>query len=47
MLVHTPMTTADCYLWTLPMFHANGWTFTWTVTAVGAAHLCLRKIDPV
>jgi fatty-acyl-CoA synthase len=28
------------------MFHANGWTFVWTVTAVGAAHICLRKVDP-
>ena len=28
------------------MFHANGWTFVWTVTAVGATHVCLRKIDP-
>ena len=27
------------------MFHANGWTFTWTVTAVGAAHVCLRKVE--
>ena len=46
-LLHVPMQVADRYLWTLPMFHANGWTFTWTVTAVGAAHICLRKIDPV
>src|SRR2546423_10226342 len=46
-LVHVPMSTADRYLWTLPMFHANGWTFVWTVTAVGAMHVCLRKIDPV
>src|SRR4030095_14772347 len=30
-LVHVHMTPADRYLWTLPMFHANGWTFTWTV----------------
>ena len=36
----------DRYLWTLPMFHANGWTFVWNVTAVGAAHVCLRKVDP-
>ncbi len=28
------------------MFHANGWTFTWTVTAVGGLHVCLRKVDP-
>jgi fatty-acyl-CoA synthase len=46
-LLHLPMTLADRYLWTLPMFHANGWTFTWTVTAVGGAHVCLRKVDPV
>src|SRR6266403_4639659 len=45
-LIHHPMTCADRYLWTLPMFHANGWTFVWTVTAVGAAHVCLPKIDP-
>ncbi len=34
------------YLWTLPMFHCNGWCFTWGVTAVGGTNLCLRKIDP-
>jgi acyl-CoA synthetase (AMP-forming)/AMP-acid ligase II len=45
-LLHHPMTSADRYLWTLPMFHANGWTFVWLVTAVGAAHICLRKVDP-
>ena len=45
-LIHHPMTTADRYLWTLPMFHANGWTFTWIVTAVGGVHVCLRKVDP-
>ena len=44
-LVHLPMTPADRYLWTLPMFHANGWTFVWIVTAAGAAHVCLRKVD--
>ncbi len=46
-LAHWHMTPADNYLWTLPMFHANGWTFTWTVTAVGATHVCLRKVDPL
>jgi len=45
-LIHLPMTPADRYLWTLPMFHANGWTYVWTVTAVGAVHVCLRKVDP-
>lgn len=44
-LVHHPMTCADRYLWTLPMFHANGWTFTWIVTAAGATHVCLRKVE--
>ena len=45
-LLHEHMTCADRYLWTLPMFHANGWTFVWTVTAVGASHICLPKVDP-
>src|ERR1700732_2923836 len=45
-LLHFPMSAADRYLWTLPMFHANGWPFVWTVTAVGSAHICLRKVDP-
>jgi fatty-acyl-CoA synthase len=40
------MHVGDRYLWTLPMFHANGWTFTWIVTAVGGTHVCLPKIDP-
>lgn len=46
-LIHHAMTVADRYLWTLPMFHANGWTFVWTVTAAGATHICLRKVEPV
>jgi fatty-acyl-CoA synthase len=45
-LIHCHMTPSDRYLWTLPMFHANGWTFVWTVTAVGGAHICLRKVQP-
>ena len=45
-LVHEHMACADRYLWTLPMFHANGWTFVWTVTAAGATHVCLPKVDP-
>ena len=44
-LIHQHLTPADRYLWTLPMFHANGWTFVWIVTAVGATHVCLRKVD--
>ena len=39
---HTPRCR---YLWTLPMFHAMGWTFPWAVTAVRGTHYCLRKID--
>ncbi|WP_035486032.1 acyl-CoA synthetase [Geminicoccus roseus] len=34
------------YLWTLPMFHCNGWTYTWAVTAVGGTHVCLRRVEP-
>ncbi len=45
-LVHHPMAPSDGYLWTLPMFHANGWTFVWTVTAIGGTHVCLRKVTP-
>jgi fatty-acyl-CoA synthase len=40
------LTPRSRYLWTLPMFHCSGWTFTWAVTALGATHVCLRKIDP-
>jgi fatty-acyl-CoA synthase len=45
-LLHLHMGVGERYLWTLPMFHANGWTFTWTVTAAGGTHVCLRKVDP-
>ena len=34
------------YLWTLPMFHCSGWTYTWAVTAAGGTHVCLRKVEP-
>lgn len=34
------------YLWTLPMFHASGWCFHWTITAMAGTHVCLRKVDP-
>ncbi|GAB6143147.1 long-chain-fatty-acid--CoA ligase [Desulfocicer niacini] len=34
------------YLWTLPMFHCNGWCFTWGITAMGGTNLCLRKVIP-
>ncbi|HEV7610600.1 MAG TPA: long-chain-fatty-acid--CoA ligase [Steroidobacteraceae bacterium] len=45
-LVHHPMSSSDRYLWTLPMFHANGWTYVWTVTAAGATHVCLKRAEP-
>src|SRR5205814_9145986 len=45
-MLHLPMRMTDRFLWTLPMFHANGWTYTWIVTAAGATHVCLRKVDP-
>jgi fatty-acyl-CoA synthase len=45
-LIHLPLGVGERYLWTLPMFHANGWTYTWTVTAAAGVHVCLRKIDP-
>jgi len=34
------------YLWTLPMFHCNGWTYTWAVTAMAGTHVCLRRVEP-
>lgn len=37
---------APTYLWTLPMFHANGWCFTWAITAAAGTHVCLRKVTP-
>ena len=45
-LLHLHMDVGDRYLWTLPMFHANGWTFTWINTARGMTHVCLRRVDP-
>ena len=36
---------APVYLWTLPMFHANGWCFTWAITAAAGTHVCLRKVS--
>jgi fatty-acyl-CoA synthase len=45
-LLHLPIGVSERYLWTLPMFHANGWTFTWTVTAAAGTHVCLRKVEP-
>ncbi|WP_101674749.1 AMP-binding protein [Alloalcanivorax mobilis] len=39
------MSADTVYLWTLPMFHCNGWGYTWAITAVGGTHVCLRRID--
>jgi fatty-acyl-CoA synthase len=40
------LSARSVYLWTLPMFHCSGWTYTWAVTAVGGTHVCLRRVDP-
>lgn len=45
-VIETRLTPESVYLWTLPMFHCNGWCFTWAVTAVGGRHICLRKMEP-
>ena len=45
-LVAFHITVDDTYLWTLPMFHANGWTFVWIITAAGGRHICLPKVEP-
>jgi fatty-acyl-CoA synthase len=45
-ILETGMTWDARYLWTLPMFHCNGWCFTWGVTAVAGTHFCLRRVDP-
>ncbi len=42
----TRVVPESVYLWTLPMFHCCGWTFTWAVTAAAATHVCLRRVDP-
>jgi fatty-acyl-CoA synthase len=40
------LTRDTVYLWTLPLFHCNGWCFPWAVTAVGGRHICMRRPDP-
>ncbi len=45
-LLQMNMTADSIYLWTLPMFHCNGWCYTWGVTAMGGTNVCLRKIAP-
>jgi fatty-acyl-CoA synthase len=43
---HTGLSPSSVHLWTLPMFHCNGWCFPWAVTAAGATHVCLPRVDP-
>ena len=43
-VLESGLDSSSVYLWTLPMFHCNGWCFTWGVTAVGATHVCLRNV---
>jgi len=45
-VIETGMDYETRYLWTLPMFHCNGWTFPWAVTAVAGTHVCLRQVEP-
>jgi fatty-acyl-CoA synthase len=45
MAYHARLGPGARYLWTLPMFHCNGWCFTWAVTAAGGTHVCLRAIN--
>ncbi len=45
-LIHSRHTPQSVYLWTLPMFHCNGWCTTWAVTAIGGRHVCLRAVRP-
>ena len=44
-VIESGMSFDTRYLWTLPMFHCNGWCFTWGVTAVAGTHICLRRVE--
>jgi fatty-acyl-CoA synthase len=46
MVGHTGLSPRAVHLWTLPMFHCNGWCFPWAVTAAAGTHVCLPKVDP-
>lgn len=46
MAMHMGLSSDSVYLWTLPMFHCNGWCFPWAVTAMGGVHVCLPKVEP-
>ena len=43
-IIHQRFDPESVYLWTLPMFHCNGWCTPWAVTAIGATHVCLRAV---
>ncbi|MFN4228482.1 acyl-CoA synthetase [Parvibaculum sp.] len=43
-IVTAGMTGASVYLWTVPMFHCNGWCFTWSLSVVAGTHVCLRRV---
>ncbi|MBR0967320.1 AMP-binding protein [Tardiphaga sp. 538_B7_N1_4] len=45
-IVHHQLSSDSVYLWTLPMFHVNGWCFSWGVAAIGGTHVCLRRVLP-
>ena len=45
-VIHAGLSPDAVYLWTLPMFHCNGWCFPWAVTAVAARHVTIRAVDP-
>jgi fatty-acyl-CoA synthase len=46
MAAHTGLSPSAVHLWTLPMFHCNGWCFPWAVTAAAGTHVCLPKVEP-
>src|SRR6266446_7773591 len=45
-VIEAGLSSTSVFLRTLPMFHCNGWCYTWAVTAIGGTHVCLRKLDP-
>jgi fatty-acyl-CoA synthase len=45
-IIHHQLNSDSNYLWTLPMFHVNGWCFSWAMAAIGGTHICLRKVLP-
>jgi len=46
MALHTGLNPSSQYLWTLPMFHCDGWCFPWAVSVGGATHVCLPRVEP-